>query len=57
LHFNDFLNTIFSSPPTIALIIAVFLENTLEVEQAKRDVVVGKIQNIKSGKSNEEFSH
>ncbi|KAL2476768.1 Nucleobase-ascorbate transporter 1 [Abeliophyllum distichum] len=35
--FNAFLNTIFSSPPTVGLIIAVFLDNTLEVEKSKKD--------------------
>ncbi|GLJ54207.1 hypothetical protein SUGI_1162210 [Cryptomeria japonica] len=35
--FNDFLNTVFTSAPTIALIIAVFLDNTLQVHNAKKD--------------------
>ncbi|KAE9601192.1 hypothetical protein Lal_00024023 [Lupinus albus] len=35
--FNDFLNTIFYSSPTVALIIAVFLDNTLEYKHSARD--------------------
>ncbi|CAK7349031.1 unnamed protein product [Dovyalis caffra] len=35
--FNAFLNTIFSSPATVGLIVAVFLDNTLEVERSKKD--------------------
>ncbi|OIW19238.1 hypothetical protein TanjilG_20363 [Lupinus angustifolius] len=35
--FNDFLNTIFFSSPTVALIIAVFLDNTLEYKHSARD--------------------
>lgn len=30
LQFNDILNTIFSSPPTVALIVGSLLDNTLE---------------------------
>ncbi|EEC71519.1 hypothetical protein OsI_03815 [Oryza sativa Indica Group] len=35
--FNDYINTIFSSPPTVGLIVAVFLDNTLEVKNAAKD--------------------
>ncbi|XP_022728483.1 nucleobase-ascorbate transporter 1-like isoform X2 [Durio zibethinus] len=35
--FNAFLNTIFSSPAMVGLIVAVFLDNTLEVEKSKKD--------------------
>ncbi|KAJ6707187.1 XANTHINE-URACIL / VITAMIN C PERMEASE FAMILY MEMBER [Salix viminalis] len=35
--FNDFLNTIFFSAPTVALIIAVFLDNTLDYKDSARD--------------------
>ncbi|KAM7498349.1 hypothetical protein LguiA_022763 [Lonicera macranthoides] len=35
--FNAFLNTVFSSPPTIGLMVAVFLDNTLEGENLKKD--------------------
>ncbi|MQL97900.1 hypothetical protein Taro_030592 [Colocasia esculenta] len=35
--FNDFINTVFSSPPTVALIVAVFLDNTLDYKDTARD--------------------
>ncbi|XP_048529923.1 nucleobase-ascorbate transporter 2-like [Triticum urartu] len=35
--FNDYINTIFASPPTVALIIAVVLDNTLDVRDAAKD--------------------
>ncbi|KAJ6377306.1 hypothetical protein OIU76_026309 [Salix suchowensis] len=35
--FDDFLNTIFFSSPTVALIIAVFLDNTLDYKDSARD--------------------
>lgn len=35
--FNDYINTIFSSPPTVALIFAVLLDNTLDVRDAAKD--------------------
>lgn len=56
--FNDFLNTIFSSPPTVALIIALFLDNTLEVEQSKRDRGMPwwvKFRTFRGDSRNEEF--
>ncbi|KAL6995581.1 N-terminal acetyltransferase [Sarracenia purpurea var. burkii] len=33
--FNDILNTIFSSPPTVAMIVGTVLDNTLEAKQAR----------------------
>lgn len=56
--FNDFLNTIFTSAPTIALIIAVFLDNTLGVEKAKKDRGMPwwvKFRTFKGDSRNEEF--
>ncbi|KAL8496890.1 hypothetical protein ACS0TY_020539 [Phlomoides rotata] len=35
--FNAFMHTIFASPPVIALGVAVFLDNTLDVEKSKLD--------------------
>ncbi|WOL17052.1 hypothetical protein Cni_G25841 [Canna indica] len=35
--FNDYINTIFSSPPTIALMVAVFLDNTLDFKDTGND--------------------
>ncbi|RRT72573.1 hypothetical protein B296_00029683 [Ensete ventricosum] len=35
--FNDYMNTIFSSPPTVALIVAVFLDNTLDFKDTGKD--------------------
>ena len=37
MQFNDYINTIFASPPTVALIIAVVLVNTLYVRDAAKD--------------------
>ncbi|KAI3457357.1 hypothetical protein Pfo_014020 [Paulownia fortunei] len=56
--FNAFFNTIFMSPPTIALIIAVFLDNTLEVEKSKKDRGMAwwvKFRTFKGDNRNEEF--
>eukprot|EP01018_Ginkgo_biloba_P015124 Gb_40643 [translate_table: standard] len=56
--FNDFLNTVFSSAPTVALIIAVFLDNTLEVEKSKKDRGMPwwvKFRTFKGDSRNEEF--
>jgi hypothetical protein len=36
-QFNDYINTIFSSPPTVGLMVAVFLDNTLEMKNAAKD--------------------
>ncbi|KAI4991005.1 hypothetical protein ZWY2020_039376 [Hordeum vulgare] len=43
--FNDYINTIFV-PPTVALIIAVVLDNTLDVRDARRtgDAMVGRFR-------------
>jgi hypothetical protein len=60
LQFNDLVNTIFSSPPTIALIIAIFLDNTLEVEQTKRDRGMPwwvKFRTFRGDSWNEELYH
>ncbi|KAG1327202.1 Nucleobase-ascorbate transporter 1 [Cocos nucifera] len=38
--FNEFLNTIFLSPPTVGLIVSVFLDNTLDVDKSKKDRVL-----------------
>ncbi|XP_073221588.1 nucleobase-ascorbate transporter 1-like [Cicer arietinum] len=35
--FNAFLNTIFSSPTTVGLILPMLLDNTLEVARSKKD--------------------
>eukprot|EP01018_Ginkgo_biloba_P003539 Gb_26069 [translate_table: standard] len=56
--FNDFLNTIFSSPATVALIVAVFLDNTLEVGTSKKDRGMpwwAKFRTFKGDSRNEEF--
>ncbi|KAF2303008.1 hypothetical protein GH714_012599 [Hevea brasiliensis] len=37
VQFNDFLNTIFFSSPTVALIVAVFLDNTLDYKHSASD--------------------
>jgi hypothetical protein len=37
MQFNDWINTTFSSPPTVALIVAVILDNSLEFRGAARD--------------------
>ncbi|RXH86302.1 hypothetical protein DVH24_017355 [Malus domestica] len=56
--FNDFLNTIFSSSPTVALIVAVFLDNTLEYKDSARDRGMPwwvKFRQFKGDSRNEEF--
>uniref|UniRef100_A0A0C9RMM7 TSA: Wollemia nobilis Ref_Wollemi_Transcript_10547_2023 transcribed RNA sequence n=1 Tax=Wollemia nobilis TaxID=56998 RepID=A0A0C9RMM7_9CONI len=56
--FNDFLNTVFTSAPTIALIIAVFLDNTLQVQTAKKDRGMpwwAKFRTFRGDTRNEEF--
>ncbi|PQQ21847.1 nucleobase-ascorbate transporter 2 [Prunus yedoensis var. nudiflora] len=56
--FNDFLNTIFSSSPTVALIVAVFLDNTLEYKDSARDRGMPwwvKFRAFKGDSRNEEF--
>ncbi|KAK6134694.1 hypothetical protein DH2020_031619 [Rehmannia glutinosa] len=56
--FNAIFNTIFMSPPTIALIVAVFLDNTLEVEKSGKDRGMPwwvKFRTFKGDNRNEEF--
>ena len=37
LQFNSILNTIFSSPAMVGFIVAVFLDNTIDVGRSKKD--------------------
>ncbi|XP_020202602.1 nucleobase-ascorbate transporter 1 [Cajanus cajan] len=56
--FNAFLNTLFSSAPTVGLIVAVLLDNTLEVERSKKDRGMPwwvKFRTFKGDNRNEEF--
>ncbi|KAL0915650.1 hypothetical protein M5K25_016083 [Dendrobium thyrsiflorum] len=56
--FNGFLNTIFSSPPTVGMIVSVFLDNTLEVEKSKKDRGMPwwvKFRTFRGDNRNEEF--
>ncbi|XP_021724069.1 nucleobase-ascorbate transporter 2 [Chenopodium quinoa] len=56
--FNDFLNTIFSSSPAVALIISVLLDNTLEYKDSARDRGMPwwvKFRTFKGDSRNEEF--
>ncbi|KAL3849008.1 hypothetical protein ACJIZ3_010890 [Penstemon smallii] len=56
--FNACLNTIFMSPPTVALLVAVFLDNTLEVEKSKKDRGMPwwvKFRTYRGDNRNEEF--
>lgn len=56
--FNDFLNTIFFSSPTVALIVAVFLDNTLDFKDSARDRGMpwwAKFRTFKGDSRNEEF--
>ncbi|KAG6756134.1 hypothetical protein POTOM_039556 [Populus tomentosa] len=56
--FNDFLNTIFFSSPTVALIVAVFLDNTLDYKESARDRGMPwwvKFRTFKGDSRNEEF--
>ncbi|XP_014517779.1 nucleobase-ascorbate transporter 1 [Vigna radiata var. radiata] len=56
--FNAFLNTVFSSPATVGLIVAVFLDNTLEVERSKKDRGMPwwvKFRTFRGDNRNEEF--
>ncbi|KAL6201336.1 hypothetical protein ACLB2K_025050 [Fragaria x ananassa] len=56
--FNDYLNTIFSSSPTVALLVAVFLDNTLEYKESARDRGMpwwAKFRAFKGDSRNEEF--
>ncbi|QCD78714.1 solute carrier family 23 [Vigna unguiculata] len=56
--FNAFMNTIFSSPATVGLIVAVLLDNTLEVERSKKDRGMPwwvKFRTFRGDNRNEEF--
>ncbi|WOK91494.1 hypothetical protein Cni_G00185 [Canna indica] len=56
--FNDYINTIFSSPPTVALIVAVFLDNTLDVNGSASDRGMPwwtRFRRFKGDSRNEEF--
>lgn len=56
--FNDILNTIFSSPPTVALIIGTILDNTLEAHHSFEDRGLPwfvPFQRWKGDSRNEEF--
>ncbi|KAL1560843.1 N-terminal acetyltransferase [Salvia divinorum] len=56
--FDGFFNTIFMSPATIALIVAVFLDNTLDVEMSKKDRGMPwwvNFRTFKGDNRNEEF--
>ncbi|XP_068645071.1 nucleobase-ascorbate transporter 2 [Aristolochia californica] len=56
--FNDFLNTIFFSPPTVALIVAVFLDNTLDYKDTAVDRGMpwwARFRTFKGDSRNEEF--
>lgn len=56
--FNDFLNTIFSSSPAVALIVAVLLDNTLDYKDSARDRGMPwwvKFRTFKGDSRNEEF--
>ncbi|TVU35054.1 hypothetical protein EJB05_16922 [Eragrostis curvula] len=56
--FNDYINTIFSSPPTVGLMVAVFLDNTLEVKNAAKDRGLpwwAPFRSFKGDSRNEEF--
>ncbi|KAF6147556.1 hypothetical protein GIB67_014675 [Kingdonia uniflora] len=56
--FNDFINTVFFSSPTVALIVAVFLDNTLECKDTARDRGMpwwDRFRTFKGDSRNEEF--
>ncbi|KAK9153060.1 hypothetical protein Sjap_000540 [Stephania japonica] len=56
--FNDFINTIFFSSPTVALLVAVFLDNTLEYKDSARDRGMPwwvRFRTFKGDSRNEEF--
>ncbi|CAN6204147.1 unnamed protein product [Urochloa humidicola] len=56
--FNDYINTIFSSPPTVALFVAVLLDNTLDVKDAARDRGMpwwARFRTFRGDSRNEEF--
>ncbi|CAN1124240.1 Nucleobase-ascorbate transporter 1 [Linum perenne] len=56
--FNAFVNAIFQSPATVGLIVAVFLDNTIEVEKSKKDRGMPwwvKFRTFRGDNRNEEF--
>ncbi|GMH12032.1 hypothetical protein Nepgr_013873 [Nepenthes gracilis] len=56
--FNAFMNTIFASSATVGLIVAVILDNTLEVEKSKKDRGMPwwvKFRTFKGDSRSEEF--
>ncbi|XP_010246467.1 PREDICTED: nucleobase-ascorbate transporter 2 [Nelumbo nucifera] len=56
--FNDFINTVFSSSPTVALIVAVFLDNTLDYKDTAKDRGMpwwARFRTFKGDSRNEEF--
>ncbi|MED6155064.1 DUF1279 superfamily [Stylosanthes scabra] len=56
--FNDFINTIFFSSPSVALLIAVFLDNTLDYKHSGKDRGMpwwAKFRSFKGDTRNEEF--
>ncbi|TKY57769.1 Nucleobase-ascorbate transporter 3 [Spatholobus suberectus] len=56
--FNDILNTIFSSPPTVAIIVGTIIDNTLEAKKTAVDRGLpwwGPFQNRKGDVRNDEF--
>lgn len=56
--FNDFLNTIFLSPPTVALMVSIFLDNTLDLKDSAKDRGMPwwvKFRTFKGDSRNEEF--
>lgn len=58
LQFDEILNTVFSSAPTVAMIVATVLDNTLEVVNTDADRGLAwwlPFQNRKGDVRNEEF--
>jgi nucleobase transporter 1/2 len=58
MQFNDYINTIFASPPTVALIIAVLLDNTLDFRDAAKDRGMSwwaRFRTYRGDSRNEEF--
>ncbi|PSR99732.1 Nucleobase-ascorbate transporter like [Actinidia chinensis var. chinensis] len=56
--FNDILNTLFSSPPAVAMIVGTLLDNTLEAKQNRNERGIPwwiPFQNRKGDSRNEEF--
>ncbi|KAK3039366.1 hypothetical protein RJ639_027615 [Escallonia herrerae] len=56
--FNDILNTIFSSPPTVAMIVATLLDNTLDARHTREERGIPwwvPFQHKKGDSRNEEF--